>query len=84
MEYPAPPCLHARGFLFVARHGQGLHAIPDSAESARVSVAMLDFNKQVNAMVVAPGFIVRVRKKLSLDQTEASEIFGGGVNAFSR
>ena len=27
---------------------------------------------------------VKVRKKLSLTQKEASEIFGGGVNAFSR
>lgn len=25
-----------------------------------------------------------VRKKLDLDQREAAEIFGGGVNAFSR
>jgi HTH-type transcriptional regulator/antitoxin MqsA len=25
-----------------------------------------------------------VRKKLSLDQREAAEIFGGGINAFSR
>jgi HTH-type transcriptional regulator/antitoxin MqsA len=25
-----------------------------------------------------------VRKKLALDQREAAEIFGGGVNAFSR
>ncbi|MGI9276551.1 MAG: type II toxin-antitoxin system MqsA family antitoxin [Endozoicomonas sp.] len=53
-------------------------------ESERVSVAMLAFNKQVNASIVDPGFIANVRKKLSLDQKEASEIFGGGVNAFSR
>lgn len=39
---------------------------------------------QTNAMTVDPGFISRVRKKLALDQREASEIFGGGVNAFSR
>jgi HTH-type transcriptional regulator/antitoxin MqsA len=45
---------------------------------------MLDFNKQVNASIVDPGFIVRVRKQLALDQREAAEIFGGGVNAFSR
>uniref|UniRef100_UPI0001C2FA74 HTH-type transcriptional regulator MQSA (ygiT/b3021) n=1 Tax=Escherichia coli (strain K12) TaxID=83333 RepID=UPI0001C2FA74 len=38
----------------------------------------------VNAETVAPEFIVKVRKKLSLTQKEASEIFGGGVNAFSR
>lgn len=53
-------------------------------ESTRVSAAMLDFNKQVNAASVDPAFIARVRKKLSLDQREAAEIFGGGVNAFSR
>jgi len=53
-------------------------------ESMRTSVLMLDFNKQVNASIVDPGFITSVRKKLALDQHEAAEIFGGGVNAFSR
>jgi HTH-type transcriptional regulator/antitoxin MqsA len=56
----------------------------DGSESARTSAAMLDFNKQVNASIVDPGFIASVRKKLALDQREAAEIFGGGVNAFSR
>jgi len=45
---------------------------------------MLAFNKQVNAPIVDPEFIVSVRKKLNLDQREAAELFGGGVNAFSR
>jgi HTH-type transcriptional regulator/antitoxin MqsA len=45
---------------------------------------MLEFNKQVNAAIVDPAFIARVRRKLALDQREAAEIFGGGVNAFSR
>ena len=54
------------------------------AESARTSNAMLAFNKQINASIVDPGFIVSVRNKLALDQREAAEIFGGGVNAFSR
>ena len=53
-------------------------------ESARVSGLMMAFNKQVNASIVDPGFIASVRKKLALDQREAAEIFGGGVNAFSR
>ena len=56
----------------------------DATESTRVSGAMLAFNKQVNASIVDPGFITTVRKKLELDQREAAEIFGGGVNAFSR
>jgi HTH-type transcriptional regulator / antitoxin MqsA len=29
-------------------------------ESARVSAAMLDFNKQVNAAIVDPNFIVKI------------------------
>ncbi|MBI5814467.1 MAG: type II toxin-antitoxin system MqsA family antitoxin [Nitrospinae bacterium] len=53
-------------------------------ESDRVSGLMLEFNKSVNASMVDPGYIAGVRKKLRLDQREAAEIFGGGVNAFSR
>jgi HTH-type transcriptional regulator / antitoxin MqsA len=45
---------------------------------------MRAFSRQVNAAIVDPGFIASVRKKLDLDQREAAEIFGGGVNAFSR
>ena len=59
-------------------------SVLDTAESARVSAAMLAFNRQVNAGIVDPGFIAEVRKKLALDQREAAEIFGGGINAFSR
>jgi HTH-type transcriptional regulator/antitoxin MqsA len=59
-------------------------AVFDAAESTRTSAAMLEFNKQVNASIVDPEFIASVRKKLALDQREAAEIFGGGVNAFSR
>ena len=59
-------------------------AVLSAQESARVSALMLAFNKQVNASRVDPGFIASVRKKLALDQREAAEIFGGGVNAFSR
>jgi HTH-type transcriptional regulator/antitoxin MqsA len=54
------------------------------AESSRVSAAMLEFNKQVNASIVDPAFIARVRKKLALGQRQAAAIFGGGPNAFSR
>lgn len=59
-------------------------AVLEMGESVRTSAAMLEFNKQVNAAIVDPAFIASVRKKLSLDQREAAEIFGGGVNAFSR
>jgi HTH-type transcriptional regulator/antitoxin MqsA len=59
-------------------------AVLGPAESARVSDSMLAFNKEVNATAVDPAFIASVRKKLALDQREAAEIFGGGVNAFSR
>jgi HTH-type transcriptional regulator/antitoxin MqsA len=59
-------------------------AVLGAEESVRTSALMLEFNKQVNASIVDPEFIMRVRKKLRLDQREAAEIFGGGVNAFSR
>ena len=59
-------------------------SITDMAETERVMREMQAFNKQVNAAIVDPAFIVSVRKKLALGQREAAEIFGGGVNAFSR
>jgi HTH-type transcriptional regulator/antitoxin MqsA len=59
-------------------------SILDVAESNRVMREMRAFSKQVNAAIVDPSFITNVRKKLDLDQREAAEIFGGGINAFSR
>jgi HTH-type transcriptional regulator/antitoxin MqsA len=59
-------------------------SILDAAESNRVMREMRAFSKQVNAAIVDPSFITNVRKKLDLDQREAAEIFGGGINAFSR
>lgn len=59
-------------------------AIFDATTSARVSHAMLEFNRQINAATVDPSFIVRVRTKLALNQDQAGELFGGGLHAFSR
>ena len=59
-------------------------AVLDSMESVRISALMSEFNQEVNASIVDPDFIAAVRKKLDLDQRQAAEIFGGGVNAFSR
>ena len=59
-------------------------SISDAAEADRVMREMQAFNKQVNAALVDPAFIAEVRKKLKLGQKEAADIFGGGVNAFSR
>ncbi|KXW55664.1 type II toxin-antitoxin system MqsA family antitoxin [Ferrovum sp. PN-J185] len=56
----------------------------NAAESTRISELMMQFNKEVNAAYVDPIFITQIRKKLRLDQREAAEIFGGGINAFSR
>lgn len=53
-------------------------------EGDRYSHAIAQFRQQVNATLVDPSFIAYMRKKLDLDQREAGEIFGGGVNAFSR
>jgi HTH-type transcriptional regulator / antitoxin MqsA len=61
--------------------GESVH---DREDSERVMREMREFTRQVNAAIVDPAFIASVRKKLALDQREAAEIFGGGVNAFSR
>ena len=42
------------------------------------------FQRQVNAAYVDPAYIAKVRRKLDLDQRQAAELFGGGINAFSR
>jgi len=56
----------------------------DMKEGERMSKIALAFNKEVNAAKIDPAYIVKVRKKLALDQKQAGELFGGGVNAFSR
>lgn len=58
--------------------------ILDREQGDRYSELIGVFQRQVNAAFVTPGFITDIRKKLELDQREAAEIFGGGVNAFSR
>ena len=56
----------------------------DREHGDRYSERVGAFQRQVNAAYVDPAFIAKVRKKLRLDQREAAEVFGGGVNAFSR
>lgn len=50
----------------------------------RYSRLIGEFQRQVNATHVDPTYIASVRRKLDLDQRQAADIFGGGVNAFSR
>lgn len=50
----------------------------------RYSALLGQFQRQVNAVYVDPDYIAKIRKQLDLDQRQAAEIFGGGVNAFSR
>ena len=50
----------------------------------RYSELLGQFQRQINAAFVDPDYIAKVRRKLDLDQREAAEIFGGGINAFSR
>lgn len=58
--------------------------VPDREHSDRYSELIGQFQRRVNAAYVDPAYIVRVRRKLNLDQREAAELFGGGINAFSR
>lgn len=61
-----------------------VEVVLDREHGDRYSEAIGLFQRQVNAAYVDPQYIMQVRKKLDLDQREAAEIFGGGVNAFSR
>lgn len=58
--------------------------ILDQEQGDRYAALIRQFQQQVNASYVDPAYIAQVRKKLALDQKQAGEIFGGGVNAFSR
>lgn len=56
----------------------------DSVEADRYGAEVRAFNRQITMARVDPVFIASVRQKLDLDQREAAEIFGGGVDAFSQ
>ena len=58
--------------------------ILDREQGDRYSQLMGAHQKRVNASYVDPAYIAKVRKKLALDQRQAADLFGGGVNAFSR
>lgn len=58
--------------------------ILDREQGDRYSEFIGLFRREINAAYVDPKYIAKVRKKLDLDQREAAEIFGGGLNAFSR
>ena len=73
--------LSAVSGAFCPACGEGVF---ERTEANRISAALMAFHKEVNAALVDPQFIAQVRKKLALDQREAAEIFGGGINAFSR
>lgn len=59
-------------------------AVMDAENGDRFAATVAAFQREVNASFVDPAYIASVRRKLGLDQRAAAEIFGGGVNAFSR
>ena len=56
----------------------------ERGEGDRYGELVSAFQRQVNSAYIDPAYIATVRRKLNLDQRDAAEIFGGGVNAFSR
>lgn len=58
--------------------------ILDRKEGDRFSDLLGQFSRQVNASFVDPTLFTKVRKKLNLTQRQATDLFGGGINAFSR
>jgi DNA-binding transcriptional regulator YiaG len=60
------------------------HYLPKRMECFRCGATWMSHEEIMSAASVDPVFIASIRKKLNLDQREAAELFGGGVNAFSR
>lgn len=79
-----------RGHKTVLEQVEGLHCplchevVMDKGQSAAYLAKVAAFKKTIVPDTVEPAYIAKVRAKLSLTQREASEIFGGGINAFSR
>ena len=77
-----------QGFKIAAVKGDFCSAcgevVLDREQGDRYGAQVRAFQRRVNESFVDPLYIARVRKQLDLDQKQAAEIFGGGVNAFSR
>lgn len=56
--------------------------IMDDMQAAKAENQIREFINSVDNSY--PDFILKVRKKLGLSQKDAGELFGGGINAFSR
>lgn len=57
-------------------------AITNPDELMHSMEQMLAFNSEVNSSHIEPAEIVAIRMLLNLDQQEAGEVLGGGINAF--
>jgi HTH-type transcriptional regulator/antitoxin MqsA len=61
--------------------GEGIF---NADESESYLAAINSFRADVDAELLAPSEIRRIRKKLGLTQKDAGEVFGGGIRAFSQ
>lgn len=59
-------------------------AIFNSEESEQYIRAVKSFRAQVDADLLDPSEVKRIRKQLGLTQRQAGEVFGGGLRAFSQ
>lgn len=66
---------------FCATCGEGIFT---SEESEKYLATVAAFRASVDAELLVPMEVRRIRKKLGLSQREAGEIFGGGIRAFSQ
>ena len=53
-------------------------------QAVRAAKAMLNFNRTINAEIIKPDYITRMRTKLKLDLGQAAAIFGESPDAFER
>lgn len=60
--------------------GEGFH---DDAEQKKITNSII-LAKRTADDLLTPEDVKRIRRKANLTQVEAQDIFGGGVNAFSK
>ena len=66
---------------YCASCGEGVFS---SDESESYLNAVKAFRDKVDAELLVPSEVKRIRKKLGLTQKPVGEIFGGGIRAFSQ
>lgn len=80
LRYKSHPITVDQPGMWCNKCGEGVIGGKDRKETQK---QLQEFRSKVDGLLT-PDEIRDIRKKLHIDQNQACELFGGGVNAFSR